>query len=80
MPKAPVPTPAPAAPASYEAALDELEQLVSQLESGKLPLEQLLSGYQRGATLLKFCRDRLDAVENQIRVLDDGALKPWTQE
>jgi exodeoxyribonuclease VII small subunit len=29
--------------------------------------------------LLQFCRDRLQAVENQIKVLDDGVLKPWTQ-
>ena len=78
MAKAPV-TAESAAPASYEAALQELEQLVSRLESGQLPLEQLLSGYQRGAELLKFCQARLEAVENQIKVLDDGALKPWTQ-
>ncbi len=77
MPKA---SPTPAAPANYEAALQELEQLVSQLESGQMPLEQLLTGYQRGAELLNFCRDRLQAVENQIKVLDDGVLKPWTQE
>ena len=62
-------------PASYEAALEELEQLVGRLESGDLPLEQLLGGYQRGAELLQFCRDKLEAVENQIKVLDDGALK-----
>ena len=84
MPKAP-PTSAVAAtsaplPATYEAALQELEQLVGQLESGDLPLDQLLSGYQRGAELLKFCRDRLEAVENQIKVLDAGTLKPWTPE
>ncbi len=77
MPKAPS---IPAAPASYEAALQELEQLVSQLESGQMPLEQLLTGYQRGAELLNFCRERLQAVESQIKVLDDGVLKPWTQE
>ncbi|WBY00989.1 exodeoxyribonuclease VII small subunit [Ramlibacter tataouinensis] len=65
-------------PASYEAALQELEQLVQVIESGQLPLEQLLSGYQRGAELLAFCRGKLDAVENQIRVLDEGTLKPWT--
>ncbi|MBX9610850.1 MAG: exodeoxyribonuclease VII small subunit [Burkholderiales bacterium] len=64
----------PAPPASYEAALQELEQLVSQLESGQQPLEQLLGGYQRGAQLLKFCRDKLEAVENQIKVLDHGVL------
>jgi exodeoxyribonuclease VII small subunit len=50
------------------------------IESGQLPLEQLLTGYQRGAQLLQFCRDKLQAVENQIKVLDEGTLKPWTQE
>lgn len=69
-----------ATPASYEAALQELEQLVSRLESGDMPLEQLLSGYQRGAQLLQFCRDKLQAVENQISVLDAGTLKTWVPE
>ena len=66
-------------PASYEAALQELEQLVGQLESGQMPLDQLLGGYLLGAALLAFCRDRLTAVEEQIKVLDDGVLKPWEQ-
>jgi exodeoxyribonuclease VII small subunit len=64
-------------PATYEAALQELEQLVARLESGQLPLEQLLAGYQRGAALLAFCKDRLQAVEDQIKVLDGGQLKSW---
>ncbi|MDP2001247.1 MAG: exodeoxyribonuclease VII small subunit [Rhodoferax sp.] len=69
-----------ASPANFEAALEELEQLVAQLESGDMPLEQLLGSYQRGAELLKFCRDRLEAVEGQVKVLDQGALKTWTPE
>lgn len=69
-----------AAPVNFEASLTELEQLVAQLESGDMPLEQLLGGYQRGAELLKFCRDRLEAVEGQVKVLDQGALKTWTPE
>lgn len=80
MPKGSSPPPAARPPASYEDALAELEQLVARLESGDMPLEQLLSGYQRGAELLKFCRDRLEAVENQIKVLDEGVLKTWTTE
>lgn len=79
MPKVSATPTDPAAPASYEAALEELEQLVARIESGQLPLEQLLEGYRRGAALLQYCRERLDAVEDQIKVLDDGALKPWTQ-
>jgi exodeoxyribonuclease VII small subunit len=70
-------SPAEALPASYEAAMQELEQLVSRLDSGEMPLEQLLSGYQRGAQLLQFCRDKLQAVEDQIKVLDGGTLKAW---
>jgi exodeoxyribonuclease VII small subunit len=62
---------------SYEAALEEIERLVASLESGEMPLDQLLSGYQRGAALLAFCRDKLEAVENQIKVLDGGVAKPW---
>lgn len=80
MPKASASSLPTAAAPSYEAALEELEQLVSRLESGAMPLEQLLSGYQRGAELLKFCRDKLEAVENQIKVLDEGTLKTWTPE
>lgn len=63
--------------ANYEAALEELEQLVAQLDAGQLPLDQLLAKYQRGAELLAFCRARLDSVEDQIKVLESGELKPW---
>jgi exodeoxyribonuclease VII small subunit len=69
-----------AVPASYEAALQELELLVARLESGELPLAQLLTQYQRGAELLKFCRDQLESVEGQVKLLDAGALKTWTAE
>jgi exodeoxyribonuclease VII small subunit len=66
-----------ATPASYETALEELEQLVAQLDAGQLPLDQLLGRYQRGAELLAYCRARLEAVENQIKVLENGEPKPW---
>ena len=67
-------------PASYEAAMEELEQLTARIESGQLPLEQLLAGYERGAELLKYCREKRPAVEEQIKVLDAGVLKPWASE
>ena len=62
-------------PDTYEAALQELEQLVARLESGQMPLDQLLAGYQRGAALLGLCKDRLQAVEDQVKVLEDGQFK-----
>ena len=67
----------PKPPVSYEAAMQELEALVRGMEAGELPLDQLLAGYQRGAVLLEFCRGQLQAVEEQVKVLDDGALKAW---
>lgn len=57
---------------SYEAALAELESLVQRIESGQLPLDELLSGYRRGSELLAYCRARLEAVEAQVKVLEDG--------
>ena len=65
-------------PASYEQALAELEALVQAMEAGKMPLDQLLASYKRGAELLRQCRDRLQVVEDQVKVLEDGQLKPWT--
>lgn len=64
-------------PDSYEEALAELERLVAAMEGGQLPLDALLGSYRRGAELLNFCRSRLDAVETQVRLLEDGQLKPW---
>ena len=71
-------TSAPKEPASYEQALAELDRLVLQMEGGQLPLDQLLDAYRRGAELLAYCRARLQAVEQQVQVLDDGQLKAWS--
>ena len=65
-------------PATYEEAVSELERLVQAMEGGQLPLDRLLESYQRGAQLLDFCKARLQAVEEQVKVLEDGQLKPWT--
>ena len=65
-------------PESYERALTELDTLVQQMEAGQMPLDQLLAAYRRGADLLSFCRQRLQNVEEQVQVLEDGQLKAWT--
>ena len=62
---------------SYEEALAELERLVASMEGGQLPLDRLMQAYQRGAELLNLCRQRLNAVEQQVKVLEEGQLKPW---
>jgi exodeoxyribonuclease VII small subunit len=75
-------TPSPAkieTPASYEDAVAELERLVAAMEAGQMPLERLLESYRRGAELLGFCRGKLEAVEQQVKVLEDGQLKAWIE-
>ena len=63
-------------PENYEAALAELEGLVARMEGGSLSLEESLSAYRRGASLVTFCQQQLEKVEQQVRVLDGETLKP----
>lgn len=67
----------PAVPARYEDALAELDRLVQAMETAQLPIEQMLEHYRRGAQLLAYCRERLESVEQQVRVLEEGQLKAW---
>lgn len=64
-------------PERYEDALQALEELVARMESGDMPLDELLGAYQRGAALLDRCRSQLQTLEDQIQVLENGMLKPW---
>jgi exodeoxyribonuclease VII small subunit len=62
----------------FEAAMAELEQIVADMEAGKLSLEDSLAAYQRGAELLTFCRGKLDDAQQQVRVLEEGVLKEFS--
>jgi len=59
----------------FESAMIELEQIVSDMEAGKLSLENSLEAYKRGAELLSFCRGRLEDAQQQVSVLENGVLK-----
>ncbi|MDR0771310.1 MAG: exodeoxyribonuclease VII small subunit [Burkholderiales bacterium] len=67
----------PAAPASFEAAMAELEDIVTRMEQGSLPLAEALASYQRGAVLLAYCQNALRDAQQQVRVLEDGMLKAF---
>jgi len=67
-----------AAPVSFEEAMAELAQLVSQMEAGQLPLEASVAAYARGSELVKFCAAQLEKVESQVKVLEGDMLKPFT--
>ena len=67
-------------PKDYESALAELEAIVTDMESGQLPLEASLAAYKRGAELLHYCRQQLAAAEQQVTILENGALQPFRTE
>jgi exodeoxyribonuclease VII small subunit len=54
---------------TFEAAMARLEQIVADLESGKLSLEESLKKFEEGVTLGKTCRDFLDRADVRIRTL-----------
>ena len=63
---------------TFEKALQELEALVARMEDGKLPLEESLAAYQRGAELIRFCEGKLTDAQARIQVLDGGELRDFT--
>lgn len=66
---------------AFEEALGELEQLVARMETGKMPLEELMKNYEKGSKLVKFCRKKLEALECKIELLtrDDGNAGEWQE-
>jgi exodeoxyribonuclease VII small subunit len=66
-------------PASFEAAMADLAQLVAQMEQGQLPLEASVAAYSRGSELVKYCAEQLDKVEAQVKVLEGDMLKPFAE-
>jgi exodeoxyribonuclease VII small subunit len=65
-------------PESFEQAMAELAQLVSQMESGQMPLEASVAAYARGSELVKYCAAQLEKVESQVKVLEGDMLKPFS--
>ena len=75
MPESPLP-----ADLTFEKALEELESLVARMEEGKLPLEDSLAAYQRGAALIRFCEGKLSDAQARIAILEGGELRDFKPE
>jgi len=61
---------------SYEEALNELEKIVTALESGKAPLEDSIDSYERGMALKAYCEQKLNAAQEKIEKItlkNDGS-------
>jgi exodeoxyribonuclease VII small subunit len=54
---------------NFEGAMDRLEAIVEQMESGKLPLEELIVRYEEGMNLVKICQERLANAEQKIEII-----------
>jgi len=62
---------------NFEKAMDRLEAIVEQMESGKLPLEDLIVRYEEGMNLVKVCQERLTSAEQKIEIIArNNAGKP----
>lgn len=59
----------PGAELNFEKAMDRLEAIVEQMESGKLPLEDLIVRYEEGMGLVKVCQERLASAEQKIEII-----------
>ena len=62
---------------NFEKAMDRLEAIVEQMETGKLPLEDLIVRYEEGMNLVKVCQERLTNAEQKIEIIArNNAGKP----
>ena len=60
---------------NFESALEELESLVSQMESGDLSLDESLKAFERGVALTRHCQTALKEAELKVQTLtQDGDL------
>jgi exodeoxyribonuclease VII small subunit len=63
--------------ASLEDALARLDEIITRMEEGNLPLDDLLKDYEEGAKLVQLCQERLKAAEKRIMIVTkslDGSL------
>jgi exodeoxyribonuclease VII small subunit len=64
---------------SFDEAMEELDSLVNQMESDQLPLEELISHYERGAKLLSECETTLTSAKKRLETIKNGGTKGVTK-
>jgi len=69
----------------FESALEKLEKIVEEMESGDLPLDEILKKYEEGSGLVRYCAGKLTEAEKRIEILmknKEGELvaKPFDSE
>ncbi|MEM6278924.1 MAG: exodeoxyribonuclease VII small subunit [Verrucomicrobiota bacterium] len=54
---------------AFEDALSELENLVREMESDQMPLEELIQNYEKGTHLYQLCEKRLGEAQGRIEII-----------
>jgi exodeoxyribonuclease VII small subunit len=54
---------------SFEEAMESLESIVASLETGQLPLEDMVTAYERGVKMLRACRERLESARQRVELI-----------
>ena len=61
---------------SFEQAMENLENMAQELETGDLSLDQSISSFEQGMKLAKFCEDSLNAISGRVeKVMKDFSGK-----
>ncbi len=62
---------------SFEEALSRLDEIVADMEKGKLTLDSSLEAFSEGIELIRFCNEKLDSAEQRVKLLlagEDGKV------
>lgn len=57
---------------TFEKAMQQLEEIVTELETGDLPLEKAMKKFEEGIALSRYCTEKLDETERRITLLMEG--------
>ena len=58
---------------SFEEAMKRLEEIVSHLEKGDIPLEESIRLFEEGSGLLALCSSQLEEAEQKVMLLERGS-------
>lgn len=61
---------------TFEQAMERLDEIVSSMESERMPLEEMVASYEEGARLLKMCRSRIDSARHRVDLITQRANSP----
>lgn len=70
---------------SFEKAIERLDKIVTELESGELSLDEALKRYEEGIRLVQLCSKKLEAAQKKVEVLTKTSggkfqLKPFEED